>query len=111
MLETLAHTPVKILQKKKYILVTLYIPDSTLAHTIDIKKFPEGWQQTNIHYFTRKAGDNFLTDGKKLLLKAPSILVPEEFNYVINPLHPGIKEIKILKQRELSFDNRLLRAF
>lgn len=111
LLETLAHATVKILQEKKYILVTIYVPDSATAQVIDIKKFPAGWQQTNIHYFTRKTGDRFLMDGKKLLLKAPSILVPEEFNYVINPLHPDMKEIKILKQRELVFDNRLLRAF
>ena len=111
LLETLAHTPVKILQQKKYILVTLHLPDAIAPQVIDIKKFPSGWEKINIHYFTRKTGDAFFAAGKKLLLKAPSILMPEEYNYVINPLHADMKQVKIINQRQLSFDNRLIQAF
>jgi RES domain-containing protein len=111
LLETLAHTPVKILQQKTYVLVTISVPDDTAMQVVDIKKFPPGWENINIHYFTRELGDGFLKSNKKLLLKTPSILVYEEPNYVLNPLHPLMKDVKITRQRKLSFDNRLLRAF
>ncbi|MBI1781418.1 MAG: RES family NAD+ phosphorylase [Sphingobacteriales bacterium] len=111
LLETLVHTPVKILQQKNYMLISISVSDDISVQTIDIKKFPEHWDETNIHFFTQKKGDEFLAAKKKLLLRVPSVLVKEEFNYIINPLHPDMKQVKIIQQRKLNFNDRLLRAF
>jgi RES domain-containing protein len=41
------------------------------------------------------------------VLKVPSVVVKDEFNYIINPLHPKSREIKIAEQKPFSFDARL----
>jgi RES domain-containing protein len=42
-----------------------------------------------------------------LVLRGPSIVVPEEFNYLINPHHPDFASIKIARAKPFTFDPRL----
>lgn len=107
LLETLAHTPAKILQLKSYILVTLFVPDTVPSQAIDFKELPERWDASDIHPFTQKAGDNFLLQNNNLLLSAPSVLMPEENIFVLNPLHSDMKKVKIVQKREIRFDHRM----
>jgi len=37
----------------------------------------------------------------------PSILIPEETNYLLNPAHPAWHDVHILKHRRLRLDPRL----
>jgi RES domain-containing protein len=41
------------------------------------------------------------------VLKIPSVVIPEEFNYLINPLHPEAEGITVLSQHPFVFDQRL----
>lgn len=107
LLETLAHTPVKMLQVKTYILVTIFVPDTVLKQVVAIKELPEKWDATDIHPYTQKTGNNFLLENKKLLLSAPSVLMPEETIFVLNPLHPDMKKLKIVQKRRIHFDKRM----
>jgi RES domain-containing protein len=107
LLETLAHTPVRILQAKTYFLVTLFFPDTAVVQEVNIKKFP-GWDSTEIRPVTQKTGDNFLLNGNNLALAVPSILMPEELNFVLNPLHSDFKKVKIIYQRRIHFDKRVV---
>ncbi|HEX4878170.1 MAG TPA: RES family NAD+ phosphorylase [Chitinophagaceae bacterium] len=107
LLETLAHTPAKLLQSKNYILVTLQLPDATASFRMDSKKLPQGWDATEISLFTQKTGNDFLQAKNALLLQVPSVLIPEEMNVVVNPLHPDFRKIKIIHRRRISFDNRV----
>ncbi|MDZ4793379.1 MAG: RES family NAD+ phosphorylase [Bacteroidota bacterium] len=107
LLETLAHTPAKMLQQKKYMLVSLSVPDSLPAQEVDIKKLTMGWDAPDIRPFTKKTGDVFLLGKKNLLLTVPSVLMPEENNFVLNPLHPDMKKVKIIYSRSIRFDKRV----
>jgi RES domain-containing protein len=57
---------------------------------------------------TRAIGNAFLEEGKKCLLKAPSVVVPEEHNYLFNPKHPAAAGLRLVSERPFTFDNRLL---
>jgi hypothetical protein len=56
---------------------------------------------------TRDFGDSLLLSAGSLILKLPSAIVPDEFNYVINPLHSRIKEVRILSAKDYAYDVRL----
>jgi len=43
----------------------------------------------------------------KRFLKVPSVVIKEEFNYLIKPLHPDFKKLSIGKPEKISFDKRL----
>lgn len=107
LLETLAHTPMKLLQQKTYILITLSIPDNLLPARVLESNLPAGWDKADIHPVTRSLGDNFLSANKNLLLSVPSVMVPEENNFLINPLNRDMGKIKIVHKRKMVFDSRM----
>jgi RES domain-containing protein len=58
---------------------------------------------------TRNLGDEWLKSAKTVLARVPSAILPNTFNYILNPLHRDAKRIKITEATEASFDARLLR--
>ena len=41
------------------------------------------------------------------MLQVPSVMMPEEINYIINPLHEDMKQVKWVNQRRIYFDKRI----
>ena len=107
LLETLAHTPAKMLQERIYILVTLSVPDAVKPEEIDREKLTAGWDAPDTRPLTKKIGDKFLRNKSGLLLIVPSVLMPEENNYILNPSHPDIKKVKLVNKRRIHFDARM----
>lgn len=55
----------------------------------------------------RVFGDKWLASGRSAILRVPSVIVPEEWNVLINPLHPHAQHIQVESQRPFVFDSRL----
>jgi len=90
-----------------YTLLSVQIPESSIA-TIELKKLKAGWQN-HIEY-TRAIGGDFLKMNQTLALKIPSAIVPQEHNFLINPLHKDFKKVKIVGSELLELDKRLLQT-
>ena len=58
---------------------------------------------------TRKIGMEWLAAGETCLLKAPSIILPEAANVLINPRHADAESIVIEKSVRRRFDERFFR--
>jgi RES domain-containing protein len=58
----------------------------------------------------REMGDRWLDEGKTLILRAPSIVVPQETNLMFNPVHPLMRFVRIDEATPFRFDERLLRT-
>lgn len=56
---------------------------------------------------TQKLGDNWINSSVALALEVPSVIIPFEFNYIINPAHSDFKKLTIVSIKEFSFDQRL----
>lgn len=57
---------------------------------------------------TRSIGDEWLTSGSSVLLKVPSSLVPNSFNYLFNPRHPLSEKATIISATKHPYDSRFL---
>ena len=44
---------------------------------------------------------------ESVILQAPSAIVPEEHNYLLNPAHKDFKKIKLIATEPFTFDPRL----
>jgi RES domain-containing protein len=110
LLEILAHTPAKMLESKIYMLVTIAVPDTPEPHIIDVKKLANGWDAPDIRQYTQHMGDIFLSEKKELLLSVPSVLMPEETNYILNPLQTDMKKVKVVHSRRIHFDKRAVES-
>ena len=56
---------------------------------------------------TQALGDRWLEAKTSALLRVPSALVPEAFNYLINPAHPEMSHIRVAQTLRVPLDSRL----
>lgn len=88
-----------------YQAITIQIPDAIQEYSID--DFPENWPTQDGFEALRRITDDFVRTQEFLAMKVPSAIIQEEYNILINPIHPLFQEIKIVKQQNFSFDERL----
>jgi RES domain-containing protein len=79
-------------------------PDDTPLESVLI--LPAGWK-TDLSV-TREKGDEWLASARSSLLVVPSVIAPETFNVLINPLHPNSSYITVEKTYPYTMDTRLL---
>lgn len=101
--ELAVHLPLGILPTD-YDLITFEIPDDEIQ-TLESNDFD--WNSPFNMTITQNLGDDFIKKSEKLVLKVPSAVVQGEFNYLINPKHAKISEVKIKKIQAFAFDQRL----
>jgi RES domain-containing protein len=69
---------------------------------------PSGWRGPARSEATVEVGEGFIAGGKALALAVPSVIVPQELNYMINPLHGKFNAIKLGPSLEpFAFDERI----
>ncbi|MEO7294079.1 MAG: RES family NAD+ phosphorylase [Ginsengibacter sp.] len=90
-----------------YTLLSIQIPEDSVSF-IEIEKLKIGWQQ-HIEY-TKWIGEQFIKNNTTLTLKVPSAIVPQEHNFLINPLHKDFKKVKIISTDLLELDKRFLQT-
>jgi RES domain-containing protein len=88
------------------LLMKIEIPDNFVTPLANLT-LKANWQHDP--GYSRFIGDSFLSSKKSLLLKVPSAIIPEEYNVLINPLHPEIKKVKIADASPFQFDTRLFK--
>ena len=54
---------------------------------------PIGWDDPVIHPETVARGDSWLRGRKSVALRVPSAVIPGEWNYILNPLHPQFRKL------------------
>lgn len=74
----------------------------------DQNSLPEGWDSIPYGSKSQKFGDEWLNRMDYVALKIPSVVVPMEFNYVINPAHHKFPDIKLSDGEKVRFDPRFL---
>lgn len=107
MLEIAVHLNIhENLPNDRYLL-EIDIPDNIQILEVMLEDLPENWDAKPPTLETQTIGDDFVYGNDAAVLKVPSAIIPEEFNYLINPNHKDAKRIKVLNERKLEFDERL----
>ncbi len=107
--EVAVHLPFGVLPTD-YHLITIRIPEKSPIQTIQAANLLPTWRtfETTKQTYTKQIGDQFIKDDKALILKVPSAMIQGEWNFLINPVHPLFKKVKIIKTEAFNFDPRLL---
>jgi RES domain-containing protein len=106
MLESLVHFGGRIVGD--YCQLALEIPDEGIEELKE-NTLPANWRESPAPDSLKIFGNQFINEGKALVLKVPSVLVPNESNFLLNPEHPDFKKVRILVQSKVKFDERLLK--
>lgn len=106
-LEYLVHLPL-VLTPPDLSYLCFDIPDDVKITKVGKTRLPAGWDAKPFQQGTVKIGTDWIRAGRTLLLRAPSIIVPNEFNFLINPAHPDFAGIKVGRSKPFVFDERIL---
>lgn len=90
-----------------YVMLEIEVPVTRQIQQIRADDLPPNWNAFPHIPDTQKVGDDFVRYQKDLILKVPSSVVHGECNYLLNPAHPHISEMKILAVRDFPMDKRL----
>jgi RES domain-containing protein len=71
------------------------IPASVRIETISIDKLPASWFAAAPPAQLQALGSAWLERSETAVLKVPSAVVTEEWNYLLNPLHPDFRKFRI----------------
>jgi RES domain-containing protein len=104
--EIAVHTPLGNLPLD-YQLISIEIPDDVPIQKITSSDLPSDWKSIPHVYSTQSIGDKFVAEGIFPVLKVPSAVVQDEYNYLINPAYIGSAAIKIKTIEPFNFDERL----
>lgn len=82
------------------------IPDVGIQE-ISIASLPSNWTESPAPASTKYFGTNLLMLKNAPIIKIPSTVIKQEFNYILNPKHVVAKAFKILDIEDFVYDVRL----
>jgi RES domain-containing protein len=104
-LETLVHlTPPVIF---RYSLIRIEFTDA-LVEQLTKASLPLDWQSEPASLSTRQLGDAWVRSSRSAILAVPSVIIPEETNFLLNPAHADFAKIDIGNPADFVLDPRLL---
>jgi RES domain-containing protein len=107
--ELAVHIPFGIVPKD-YHLLTIEFPDNLAVAELKWKDLPKDWRSVPHSQSTQNIGDKFIAEGKGLVLKVPSAIVPADFNFLFNPAHKDFSKVKIRSAELFEFDSRIFKT-
>lgn len=105
-LEVLANK--NVMRSTKNLCLTVFEIETKLIKNLTVSELPTHWKEYPGSSELEKIGDQFSNQNEYLLLKVPSVLVEDEFNFLMNVNHPFAHTIKIIEVKPFSFDYRLM---
>ena len=90
--------------------ISAELPADLPMTSLDLSDLPRGWRKYPAPDALADLGACWAEEGKTAILAVPSAVVPQEWNYLLNPSHPRFREIKPGKPESLSLDSRMWKS-
>jgi RES domain-containing protein len=107
LLEMLVHLEALELMKR-YVSFEITFDDS-LVTAIDRTRLPRNWRSSPIPASVQARGDQWVADSASAVLRVPSAIVPNEWNFLLNPAHPDFVKVAVGSRQPIKFDPRLIK--
>lgn len=85
----------------------LHIPPKCILQVENFSPLPKGWRKQPPMAAIKKIGTQWIQSQKSVVLSVPSVIIPSERNYLLNPFHPSFSEITTGESSPLGFDARM----
>ncbi|HWB87031.1 MAG TPA: RES family NAD+ phosphorylase [Bryobacteraceae bacterium] len=91
-----------------YQILKIEVSEGVAAESVPLASLPPGWRSNEST--TREIGDAWLAKSASALLRVPSVITPETYNWLLNPRHADAKKIMIVHVENHPYDSRLPRS-
>ena len=103
-LELLAHSA---MLPTDMIVVQARVPKTLSMQTVEESDLPPNWSSPIPSKKTQGLGTDRVRSRATAVLSVPSVIIPSERNYLLNPAHPDFARIRFFPPRPFTFDRRL----
>ena len=83
------------------------IPDDIITEEVQIKDLNADWRLRSSYIYCQTTGNRWYDKKDSLVLKVPSAIISDEFNYVVKTPSGNIDRIKIMDDKPFMPDERL----
>jgi len=90
-----------------YVLIPVQF-EAALVTPVEELGLPMEWDQEPPTAATQVLGDEWLASGERPVLSVPSVVVPQERNYLLNPAHRLFGQVQLGQPVPCQIDRRLL---
>jgi len=87
-------------------ITTFEIPNISV-YELTIAELPGNWKESPAPASTKDLGTNLLTIAASPIVKIPSAVITQEFNYILNPKNVDSKDFKIIHIEDFVYDVRI----
>ena len=108
-LEYLVNLPISDLPDD-LVSVQIQIPESLPKNGVSVADLPDNWRAFPAIEDLKDIGTDWAREAKTAILSVPSVVIPTELNYLINPAHEGTRHIEIVSVEPFALDVRLYRS-
>jgi RES domain-containing protein len=76
--------------------------EASLIRQVQLEELPRNWRTMAGRSILQLIGASWYASKKSLVLKIPSVVIPQEFNYAINTIHPLFGEcVKLIETENI----------
>jgi RES domain-containing protein len=81
--------------------------DPTHITSVSITSLPENWNDPFPAQNLREIGDVWFDRGESVVFEVPSVILPQEKNYLVNPTHDQFGALNLGNPETITLDPRL----
>ena len=89
-----------------YMMIEARIPSAVTIDRVTVADLPADWRDIGARGKLQAIGAEWARKRSAAVLAVPSAIIPTESNYLLNPLHPDFKRIKVGNDRKPSYQFR-----
>jgi RES domain-containing protein len=104
-LEMLVHLDSPLLLRS-FLLFEVAFDDASVTE-INQADLPANWRDDPVPPETQAIGNAWIASAQTLVLRVPSVVIPQESNFLLNPRHPEMTKAQFGTPAKFSFDPRL----
>ncbi|MDN5872151.1 MAG: RES family NAD+ phosphorylase [Nitrococcus sp.] len=90
-----------------FVAIPVQVPDGIAVEALEEGRLPPDWREEPPPDGCKRLGSEWVAAGRTALLRVPSVIVPEEHNFLLNPTHPDAARLRVGEIRPFGFDKRM----
>jgi RES domain-containing protein len=106
-LEVFVHLNTPNMERDFFVAIKAEIPDDLNVEYMNIDGLSLDWYLSGSKSSLQAVGNEWIDSARTPILAVPSAIVPQEYNYLINPLHPQFDRLIIDLPQPFNFDARM----
>ena len=105
-LERFVHTDID-LEPADLVAIPVEISDEIAIESMDLSQLPADWRTLPPPPTLTVIGDKWFRASQTAVLSVPSVVIPHERNFVLNPIHRDFAKLAIGRPEPFTFDARM----